>query len=136
MAGVPWAVQAVVASGQRGFDRVVARGHARWVPAWLALHRASHDRQEATVAVAGVVASLSLAVALTVMVSSFRDSVTQWLDQVLPADLYVRSATRSTTADGATWMPPWWPAPPACRAWRVWSPSACAAWRWPPADPM
>jgi putative ABC transport system permease protein len=101
MAGVPWAVQAVVASGQRGFDRVVARGQARWVPAWLALHRASHDRQEATVAVAGVVASLSLAVALTVMVSSFRDSVTQWLDQVLPADLYVRSATRSTTADGA-----------------------------------
>ncbi len=101
MAGVPWAVQAVVASGQRGFDRVVARGKARWVPAWLALHRASHDRQEATVAVAGVVASLSLAVALTVMVSSFRDSVTQWLDQVLPADLYVRSATRSTTADGA-----------------------------------
>ena len=101
MAGVPWAVQAVVASGQRGFDRLVARGHARWVPAWLALHRASHDRQEATVAVAGVVASLSLAVALTVMVSSFRDSVTQWLDQVLPADLYVRSATRSTTADGA-----------------------------------
>jgi putative ABC transport system permease protein len=101
MAGVPWAVQAVVASGQRGLDRVVARGHARWVPAWLALHRASHDRQEATVAVAGVVASLSLAVALTVMVSSFRDSVTQWLDQVLPADLYVRSATRSTTADGA-----------------------------------
>ena len=101
MAGVPWAVQAVVASGQRGFDRVVARGQAHWVPAWLALHRASHDRQEATVAVAGVVASLSLAVALTVMVSSFRDSVTQWLDQVLPADLYVRSATRSTTADGA-----------------------------------
>ncbi len=101
MAGVPWAVQAVVASGRRGFDRVVARGQARWVPGWLALHRASHDRQEATVAVAGVVASLSLAVALTVMVSSFRDSVTQWLDQVLPADLYVRSATRSTTADGA-----------------------------------
>jgi putative ABC transport system permease protein len=83
----------------------VAGGHARWVPAWLAGWRASHDRQEAAVAVAGVVASLSLAVALTVMVSSFRDSVTQWLDQVLPADLYVRSATRSTTADGA-WLPP------------------------------
>ena len=105
MAGVPWAVQAVVALGQRMLAVRVANGHARWVPAWLAGWRASHDRQEAAVAVAGVVASLSLAVALTVMVSSFRDSVTQWLDQVLPADLYVRSATRSTTADGA-WLPP------------------------------
>ena len=32
-----------------------------------------------------------LAVALTVMVASFRDSVTHWLDAVLPADLYVRA---------------------------------------------
>jgi putative ABC transport system permease protein len=39
-----------------------------------------------------VVASLSLAVALTVMVASFRDSVTHWLDVVLPADLYLRTA--------------------------------------------
>jgi putative ABC transport system permease protein len=31
-------------------------------------------------------------VALTVMVASFRDSVAHWLDRVLPADLYVRSA--------------------------------------------
>jgi putative ABC transport system permease protein len=43
------------------------------------------------VAVSGVVASLSLAVALTVMVASFRTSVTQWLDAVLPAALYVRT---------------------------------------------
>ena len=35
---------------------------------------------------AGVVASLALAVALTVMVASFREAVTRWLDQVLPAD--------------------------------------------------
>ena len=31
--------------------------------------------------------SLALAVALTVMVTSFREAVTQWLDVVLPADL-------------------------------------------------
>ena len=58
----------------------------------LAVARARHQRETAAVAVSGVVASLSLAVALTVMVASFRESVTQWLDQVLPADLYVRSA--------------------------------------------
>jgi putative ABC transport system permease protein len=55
----------------------------------------------ATAAVAGVVASLSLAAALTVMVASFRGSVADWLDQVLPADLYLRSATQSAQADSA-----------------------------------
>jgi putative ABC transport system permease protein len=37
-----------------------------------------------------VVASLALSVALTVMVGSFRDSVTRWLDVLLPAPLYLR----------------------------------------------
>ena len=49
-------------------------------------------RSSAAVAISGVVASLSLAVALTVMVASFRASVSHWLDVVLPADLYVRTA--------------------------------------------
>jgi putative ABC transport system permease protein len=64
--------------------------HALWL---LAVERARHQRHTATVAVAGVVASLALSVALTVMVASFRDAVTQWLDTVLPADLYVRSSS-------------------------------------------
>ena len=58
----------------------------------LAVERARRVRASAAVAVSGVVASLSLAVALTVMVASFRDSVTHWLDVVLPADLYMRTA--------------------------------------------
>ncbi len=60
--------------------------------ALLAVERARRVRASAAVAVSGVVASLSLAVALTVMVASFRDSVTRWLDVVLPADLYLRTA--------------------------------------------
>jgi putative ABC transport system permease protein len=71
----------------------------------LAVERARHQRHTATIAVAGVVASLSLSVALTVMVASFRESVTQWLDTVLPADLYARSATSSAMADVVT-LPP------------------------------
>ena len=67
----------------------------------LAVGRARHERQSATVAVAGVVASLSLAVALTVMVASFRTGVSNWLDQVLPADLYARTATSSAASDAA-----------------------------------
>lgn len=71
----------------------------------LAVERARDQRHSATVAVAGVVASLALAVALTVMVASFRDSVTRWLDQVLPADLYARTATGTGQAD-AVWLGP------------------------------
>src|SRR6185369_14014429 len=73
--------------------------------ALLAVERARHQRHTATIAVAGVVASLSLAVALTVMVASFRDSVTQWLDTVLPADLYVRAAATGAAGD-LVFLPP------------------------------
>ena len=68
----------------------------------LAVERARHQRHTATVAVAGVVASLSLAIALTVMVASFRASVAQWLDTVLPADLYVRTGSALAAGDVAT----------------------------------
>ncbi len=81
IAALPWVVQALL---------------ARWplpralLPR-LALQRAAFQRQTATAVVAGVVAALALAVALTVMVGSFRHSVEHWLDRLLPADLYVRS---------------------------------------------
>jgi putative ABC transport system permease protein len=65
----------------------------------LAVERARHLRRSATIAVAGVVASLALAVALTVMVASFRASVDRWLDSVLPADLYARTATSLAMLD-------------------------------------
>jgi putative ABC transport system permease protein len=73
----------------------------------LALARAQEARHEAAASIAGVVASLALAVALTVMVGSFRDSVSSWLDQLLPADLYVRSARQ---ASQAVWLPDTLPA--------------------------
>ena len=65
----------------------------------LAFERARRMRHTATVAIAGVVASLSLSVALTVMVASFRGSVTAWLDVVLPADLYARATSGSAGSD-------------------------------------
>ena len=76
----------------------------------LAVERARRVRESAAVAVSGVVASLSLAVALTVMVASFRDRWPHWLDVVLPADLYVRTAM--STAAGET---AWCSRPTSCR---------------------
>ena len=69
---------------------------ARNALAQLAIERARRTPGLAAVAVGGVVASLALAVALTVMVTSFRGSMVQWLDAVLPAPLYARGAA----ADG------------------------------------
>ncbi len=70
----------------------------------LALQRARFQRRTAAAAVAGVVASLALSVALTVMVASFRSGVADWLGRVLPADLYARGAATSAAADQA-WLP-------------------------------
>jgi putative ABC transport system permease protein len=71
----------------------------------LAVQRARFQRRTATAAVAGVVASLALSVALTVMVASFRVGVSDWLATILPADLYARSAATSATSEQA-WLPP------------------------------
>jgi putative ABC transport system permease protein len=90
---LPWAVALL-------YDRLAPQVAHRVLP-MLAVERARRVRESAAVAVSGVVASLSLAVALTVMVASFRDSVTQWLDAVLPAGLYVRTATATGSGDAA-----------------------------------
>jgi len=68
----------------------------------LAIWRLAQAPASAAGLIAGVVAALALTVAMVVMVASFRDSVTQWLDQVLPADLYAslnQSALSRTPAD-------------------------------------
>jgi putative ABC transport system permease protein len=86
------------------YDRIAPALRHRALP-MLAVERARRVRESAAIAVSGVVASLSLAVALTVMVASFRDSVASWLDVVLPADLYVRTAVSSQSAE-TLWFPP------------------------------
>jgi putative ABC transport system permease protein len=86
------------------YDRLAPVVRHRALPL-LAVERARRVRESAAVAVSGVVASLSLAVALTVMVASFRDSVAHWLDVVLPADLYVRTSVSAASSDSAWFSP-------------------------------
>lgn len=52
---------------------------------------------QVVVAAAGVVASVALAVAMAIMVSSFRHSVDDWLETILPADLYVSASPAGTS---------------------------------------
>ncbi len=93
MALLPWAVAVLL--------RLLRPLALRRVLPLLALERARRMRGSAAIAIGGVVASLSLAVALTVMVASFRGSVLQWLDAVLPAPLYLRSALYAAGGDAA-----------------------------------
>ncbi|RGE45064.1 ABC transporter permease [Comamonas testosteroni] len=93
MAALPWLLGAVLG--------LMPAGLSQQPLSMLALERARRMRRSTTVAVGGVVASLSLAVALTVMVTSFRGSMMEWLDAVLPAPLYVRAAGGSSRADAA-----------------------------------
>jgi len=52
---------------------------------------------QAAVSLAAIVASVSLMVSMAIMVASFRQSLDQWLQLILPADLYLRTGTGSDT---------------------------------------
>lgn len=86
------------------YDRLAPWVAHRALPL-LAVERARRQRDTAAVAVSGVVAALALAVALTVMVASFRGSVMRWLDAVLPAPLYLRLATGTSSAQLISFPP-------------------------------
>jgi putative ABC transport system permease protein len=64
----------------------------------LALARLANAPGQAAIGLGGVLASFSLMVAMGIMVASFRISVDDWMLHILPADLYVRSATGGNTA--------------------------------------
>jgi len=63
----------------------------------LTLARLANAPGQASIALGGVLASFSLMVAMGIMVASFRVSVDDWIQHILPADLYVRTATGGST---------------------------------------
>jgi len=75
---------------------------ARAAPWWLAATRLAATPRFAAIGAAGIVASFALMVAMATMVASFRVSVDQWLERVLPADIYVRAATAAAGSLGGT----------------------------------
>ena len=79
----------------RAMGRLLSRVADAWLwkspSAWLACTRLAQSPGTVAAGLAGVVASFALASAMGIMVSSFRTSVAQWLDAVLPADVYARA---------------------------------------------
>ncbi len=82
VAAMPWIARMLLGP--------VRRLSLRWAAVDLAFKRLWGAPSQAAVALCGIVASTSLMVAMAVMVSSFRGSVDDWLQQLLPADLYMR----------------------------------------------
>jgi putative ABC transport system permease protein len=58
-----------------------------------------------SISVAALAVSLSMLVAIAVMIGSFRETVIYWVEQTLRADLYLRPATRSNVSVEATVSP-------------------------------
>jgi putative ABC transport system permease protein len=77
------------------FARIQAR---RYAPTQLALAQLRGAPGQAAVSLAAIVASFSLMIAMAIMVASFRQSVADWLQDVLPADLYFRTPLGAESA--------------------------------------
>lgn len=86
LAAVPW----LLARLWGGLSRAI-EGRQVSVVFRLAVWRLSQAPAAATPLIAGTVAAFSLTVAMMVMVSSFRTSVSDWLVLILPADIYASS---------------------------------------------
>jgi putative ABC transport system permease protein len=110
VAGLPLfgylAIAAIIVGGILAMPQVahrilVALPVSRRVPVRLALDylRASPGRVAAMLA--AMVASVSLMVAMAIMVASFRQSLDDWLTAMLPADLYARGASDAVAFDAA-----------------------------------
>jgi putative ABC transport system permease protein len=74
----------------------------RTVPGRLALAQLRGAPGQSMLSLATIVASVSLLVSMVIMVSSFRHSLDEWLEHVLPADLYART----TGAGDAAYLTP------------------------------
>jgi len=68
------------------------------VPARIALAQLRGAPGRSGVSLAAIVASVSLMVSMAIMVASFRKSLDEWLERMLPADLYLRTGPGAGTA--------------------------------------
>jgi len=70
----------------------------RAVPYEIAIAQISGTARYATLSVSAIIVSFSLMASMAIMVTSFRDSLDQWTQRLLPADLYLRVGYVGQTA--------------------------------------
>jgi putative ABC transport system permease protein len=69
----------------------------RYAPAALAAAQLEATPRQVGLSLAAILASFSLMVSMLIMIGSFRASLETWLDQMLPADLYIRAGKSGDT---------------------------------------
>jgi len=77
---------------------------ARAIPYQVAIAQIAGTARYATLSVSAILVSFSLMVSMAIMVTSFRTSLDQWTQRILPADVYVRLGyvDQSAHLDAAT----------------------------------
>jgi putative ABC transport system permease protein len=88
VAAMPWLLGALLRLADRRLERSPVL--------FLALKPLTFAPRQASIALAGLVASTSLTIAMAIMVTSFRHSVDVWLGNILQADLYLRVGPTQT----------------------------------------
>jgi putative ABC transport system permease protein len=103
VAGASYLVPAVLFATTRWGGAVVARLFK--IEGRLAVSNLAGAIPRIAISVAALAVSLSMMVAIAVMIGSFRETVIVWVDQTLRADLYIRPSTRANVAVDATLSP-------------------------------
>ena len=92
-----YAAIALLLAGMVAATPAFVRWILRFAPGWrrveyrIALAQLAGTARYATLSVSAIIVSFSLMVAMAIMVSSFRNSLDQWTQKLLPADVYVRA---------------------------------------------
>ncbi len=69
---------------------------------WLAIGNLSAAVPRLSISVAALAVSLSMMVAIAIMIGSFRDTVVYWVDQSLQADLFISPGTGEAPGQNGT----------------------------------
>ena len=93
---VPVLLHILSRAGAKPLDRIFQ------VEGWLANSNLSGAIRRISISVAALAVSLSMMVAMALMIHSFRETVIYWVSQTLHADLYVRPVTRTNVTVQAT----------------------------------
>lgn len=88
---LPWAVAGILATAAR----LTGAGPLAFQ---LALAQLRASAGQVSLCLAPLVASVAVATAMAIMVGSFRNSLEEWLDRLLPADLYLRAGVAGDSA--------------------------------------
>jgi putative ABC transport system permease protein len=104
---VVFGLAALVPAALTAWVRLAAGPASRWlgVEAHLAQANITSALPRVSVSVAALAVSLSMLVAIAVMIGSFRETVIYWVGQTLQADLYVATARRSNLEAHSTISP-------------------------------